>query len=83
MEGKSYRSRYQRWYRKFLQNLIVWLEACSRGLSPLVIFENGTIDHNRDITEVLSVALKYGNSIFGSDWSFQQDGPKPHFYEKT
>ena len=48
-----------------------------------MIFENGTVDHNRYINEVLLVALKYGNSIFGNDWTFQQDGAKAHFHEKT
>ena len=56
--------------RKFLQKVMVWLGACSKGLLPLVIFENGTVDHNRCINEVLPVALKYGNSIFGNDCSF-------------
>ena len=48
-----------------------------------MIFENGTVDHNRYINEVLPVALRYGNGVFGNDWTFQQDGAKPHFYEKT
>ena len=43
------------------------LGVCSKGLSPLVIFENRTVDHNRFINEVLPVALKYGDSIFGND----------------
>ena len=62
---------------------MVWVGACSKRLSALVIFENGTVDHNRCINEVLPVALKYGNGIFGNDWTFQQDGAKPHFHEKT
>ena len=53
--------------RKFQQKVMVWLEACSKRLSPLVIFENGTVDHNRYINEMLSTALKYENSIFGND----------------
>ena len=69
--------------RKFQQKLIVWFGVCSKGLSPLVIFENGTGDHNRYINEVLPVALKYGYSIFGHDCTFQQDGAKTHFHEKT
>ena len=56
--------------RKSLQKVMVWLGACSKGLSPLVIFENGTVDHNCYVNEVLPVALKYGNSIFGNDWIF-------------
>ena len=62
---------------------MVWVGACSKRLSALVIFDNETVDHNRCINEVLPVALKYGNSIFGDDWTFQQDGTKPHFHEKT
>ena len=69
--------------RKFPQKIMVWLGACSKGLSPLVVFENRTVAHNRYINEVLPVALKYGNSIFGNDWTFQQEGVKPHFHEKT
>ena len=83
MGGKWCRGRYQRWYRKFPQKVMVWLGACSKGLSPLVIFENETVDHNRYINEVLSVALKYGNCIFENDWTFQHDGATLHFHEKT
>ena len=53
---------------------MLWLGTCSKGLSSLVVFENGTVDHN----EVLPVALKYWNSIFGNDGTFHQDGAKPH-----
>ncbi|CAF3687714.1 unnamed protein product, partial [Rotaria socialis] len=52
--------------------------ASSKGITPLVILDKGTTDHARYIKEVLPVALKYGNKIFGSDWTFQQDGAKPH-----
>ena len=69
--------------RKFSQKVMAWLESCPKRLTPLVIFENRTVDHNCYINEVLPVALKYGNSIFGNDWTFQQDGAKPHFHEKT
>ena len=62
---------------------MIWLEVYSKEFSPLVIFENGTVDHIRYINEVLPVTLKYGNSIFGNDWTFQQDGAKVHFHEKT
>ena len=68
---------------KFLQKVVVWFGTCSTGLSPLVIFENGTVDHSRYINEVLPVALKYGNGIFRNSWTFQQDGAKLHFHEKT
>ncbi|CAF4435698.1 unnamed protein product, partial [Rotaria magnacalcarata] len=66
--------------RKFPQKVIVWLGACSNGITPLVIFENGTLDHARYIEEVLPAALKYANKTFGNDWAFQQDGAKPHIH---
>ena len=52
--------------RKFPRKVMVCLGAHSKGLSSLVIFGNGTIDHNCYINEVLAAALKYGNSIFGN-----------------
>ena len=48
-----------------------------------MIVENGTVDHNRYINEVLPVALKYENSTFGNDWTLQQDGAQPHFHGKS
>lgn len=64
--------------RKFPQKVMVWLGACSKGLTPLVILDKGTVDHERYIKEVLPVAFRYGNKVFGNDWTFQQDGAKPH-----
>ena len=69
--------------RKFPQKVMVWLGVCSKGVSPLVVFEEGTVDHHRYINEVLPVALKYGNAMFGNDWTFQQDGAKPHTHAKS
>ena len=69
--------------QKFPQKVMVWLGVCSRGVSPLVIFEKGTVDHDRYIKEVLPVALKFGNDVFGDDWIFQQDGAKPHIHKKS
>ncbi|CAF1366313.1 unnamed protein product [Adineta ricciae] len=57
--------------------------VCSKALSPLVIFEQRTVDRDRYIKEVLSVALKYGNHVFGNDWTFQQDGARPHTHRIT
>ncbi|CAF3393832.1 unnamed protein product, partial [Rotaria sp. Silwood2] len=53
--------------RKFPQKVMIWLEACSKGVTPLVILDEGTVDHARYIKEVLPVALKYGNKILGDD----------------
>jgi hypothetical protein len=69
--------------RKFPQKVMVWLAACSEGVSPLVVFKDGTVDHDRYIREVLPVALKYGNKVFGDNWTFQQDGAKPHTHKKS
>jgi hypothetical protein len=69
--------------RKFPQKVMVWLGVCSRGVSPLVIFEKGTVDHARYINKVLPVALKYGNQMFGDDWVFQQDGATSHTHHLT
>ena len=69
--------------RKYPQKVTVWLAVCSQEVSPLIIFEDGTLDHVRCINEVLPVALQYGNKIFGNRWTFQQDGGKPHIHAKT
>lgn len=69
--------------RKFPQKVMVWLAACSKGVSPLVILNEGTVDHAVYIEKVLPVALKYGNKVFGSDWVFQQDGARPHSHHLT
>ena len=66
--------------RKHPQKVMVWLGACSKGTTPLVILNEGTIDHAVCIEKVLPVALKYGNEVLGSDWIFQQDGAKPHLH---
>ena len=60
--------------RKFPQKVMVWLNACSKGITSLVILDDGTVDHDYYIKKVLPVALKYGNKVFGDDWIFQQDG---------
>ncbi len=53
--------------RKFPQKVMVSLGACSKELTLLVILDEGTVDHRRYIDEVLPVALKYGNKVFGDD----------------
>lgn len=69
--------------RKYPQKVMVWLGVCSYGVSPLVLFKDGTVNHERYIREVLPVARDYGNKIFGNNWTFQQDGARPHVHEKT
>lgn len=69
--------------RKFPQKVMVWLGACSKGITPIVIFDDGTVDHAQYIEKVLPVALEYGNKTFGNDWTFQQDGARPHTHHLT
>ncbi|CAF5170766.1 unnamed protein product, partial [Rotaria magnacalcarata] len=64
--------------RKFPQKVMVWLSACSKGVTPLVILDDRTVDHACYIKKVLPVALKYVNKVFGDDWIFQQGGAMPH-----
>ena len=66
-----------------LHHVMVWLGVCSKGITPLVIFNEGTVDHTVYIEKVLPVGLKYWNQILGSDWIFQQDGAKPHSHYLT
>ena len=51
------------------------LSSGSNGVS--LIEEERSFDHVRYIGEVLLIALKYGNNILGTYWTFQQDGAKP------
>ena len=69
--------------RKFPEKMIIWLAVCFKGVSPLVIFQNGTVDHSRYIQEVLPVALEYDDKVFGNQSTFQQDNAKPHVHHLT
>ena len=71
----------QKW--KFPQKVMVWLGVCSKGITPLIIFEKGTVNHERYVNEVLPVALKYGNNTFGDNWIYQQDGATSHTHHLT
>ncbi|CAF1452283.1 unnamed protein product [Rotaria magnacalcarata] len=69
--------------KKFPAKVMVWLGACSKGIFPLVIFQQGTIDHDRYIKELLPVTLRCGNHVFRNDWKFQQDGAGHHTHQLT
>jgi hypothetical protein len=69
--------------QKFPQKVMVWLGASSKGVTPLVILDQGTVDHVEYIQKVLPVALKYGNKTFEKHWTFQQDGTRPHIHHLT
>ncbi|CAF4313023.1 unnamed protein product [Didymodactylos carnosus] len=58
--------------------VMVWLGACSKGLTSLVIFEKGTLDHVGYIDKLLPVVKKCGNKMLGEEWWFQQDNAPSH-----
>jgi hypothetical protein len=51
--------------QKLPQKFMVWLDVCSKGVTPLDIFDQGTIDHAGYIQNVLLTAREYGNKTFG------------------
>ena len=69
--------------RKFSQKIMIWLRVCSKGVKPLVILDKRTIDHHRYIREVLPLPIKYGNKVFGDDWTYQQDDATAHTHNLT
>ncbi|CAF1156711.1 unnamed protein product [Rotaria magnacalcarata] len=69
--------------QKFPQKVVIWLGVCSKGVTPLVILDQGTVDHVEYIEKVLPIALKYGKDAFGKHWIFQQDGAKLHIHHLT
>ena len=68
---------------KFPQKVMVWLGVCSKGVTPLVIFDRETVDHVVYTQKVLPVALKYGYKTFGKHWTFEEDGANPHIHHLT
>ena len=59
---------------------MVWLDMCGEGLTELVIIEDGTMDTERSINEVLLIAVKFGSRMLGDSWTDQQDGATPHIH---
>ena len=59
--------------KEFLTKVMVWLGTCSAGLTPLVILEKTSVNHEVYIKEVLPVALKFCNKMLGDNWICQQD----------
>ncbi|CAF4765298.1 unnamed protein product, partial [Rotaria magnacalcarata] len=62
---------------------MVWLGVCYEGITRPVIIENGTIDTNQYIADILPVALKDGKQMLGNEFIFQQDGATPHTAKET
>ena len=62
---------------------MVWLSVYLEDVAFLLLFEKDTLDHHRCIEKVLPVALRYGNSKVGNNWTFQQDNWTPHTHQET
>ena len=69
--------------RSFPQKFIVWLGVCSQGVRPLLVFDQGVVDHARYIDDVLPVALEHGNRTFGEHVILRQDCAKPQIHHLT
>ncbi|CAF0771739.1 unnamed protein product [Rotaria sordida] len=44
--------------QSFPKKVMIWLGVCSKGATPLIIFDEGTLDHERYIKEVVPMAKK-------------------------
>ena len=69
--------------KKHPAKVMVWLGSYSNGITLLVIFNEGTINHAVYMEKVLPGALKYRNEVLGSDWISEEDGAKPHSHYLT
>ena len=59
---------------------MMWLGAYGEGLTSPVILEDGTMNAEGYIEEILRVALKCENKMLGNNWTYQQDGARPHIH---
>ena len=62
---------------------MMWPGICSKGVSPLVISEDGAVHYERHIHGMLPLTLKFGKHMFGNNWIFQKDKGRPHIHQKT
>ena len=64
--------------RRFLASVMVWMGACWKAVTPLVILDKGIINHERYMSVVLPAVLKSGNHMLGQGWWFQRDNATTH-----
>ena len=69
--------------RKFPARVMMWMGAYPKDVTPLMILDKDTINHERYTNEVLPVALKLGNRILGQGWWFEQDNATVHIHHLT
>ena len=60
--------------------VMMWLGVYGQELSVPVIFEDGSMDAQRYINEVLPIALESDNRMLGNDWTYQQNGTRHHIH---
>ena len=46
-----------------------------------MILEDGTMDHERYIDEVLPITLKFGRKMLGNNWTYRQDDAQLHTHD--
>jgi len=68
---------------KFPKKVMVWLGACYNGVTRPVIIEEGTVNHEVYIQQILPIALEDGKKLIGDEFTFQQDGATSHTANET
>jgi transposase len=68
---------------KFPHGVMIWLGVCYNGVTRPVIIEKGSINHQRYIDEMLTIALKDGQKLMGHEFIYQQDGAPAHTASHT
>ena len=63
---------------RFLVKVMMWLGVCGQDLFVPMIFDDGSMDIQRYINEVLPIALESGNRMLENVCICQQDGARPH-----
>ena len=66
--------------RKFPEKVMVWLGAWSKGITPLVLFEEGILNHDRKSFRWLSSTETRSSD---NDWTLQPNGARPHIHNLT
>jgi hypothetical protein len=63
--------------------VLIWHGVCGEGLTAPMISDNETLDAERYINDVLSIALKSGNKMLGNSYTCREDGARPHTHNLT
>ena len=58
------------------------MDVCFKGVIPMIIFAQTTMDHAEYIHNVLSIVRKYEHKATGAHWIFQQANTRLHAHHK-